>query len=151
MTDEAFMDEALREAERALAAGEVPVGAVIARGGVIVGRGHNEVESRGVATAHAEMIALERAARLIGDWRMDGCTAFVTVEPCHMCLGAFYLSRLPRIVFGARQPRSGACGSVDRFHESGLLGHRLEVTGGVRETESAALMQRFFEELRRKV
>lgn len=144
------MDEALREAALALEAGEVPVGAVITRRSVVIGRGHNEVESRRVATAHAETIALEDASRTIGDWRMDGCTAYVTIEPCHMCLGAFYLSRLPRIVFGARQPRSGACGSVDRFHEAGLFGHRFEVVGGLREAESVALMQRFFEELRKE-
>lgn len=142
------MSEALGEALKALNEGEVPIGAVVVREGVIVGRGHNEVERRGSATAHAEILAVEDAARTIDDWRLDGCTVYVTIEPCHMCVGAFYLARVSRVVYGARQPRSGACGSVDNFHEAGLMNHTIEVRGGVREGESLDLLKEFFSGVR---
>ncbi|MBN1163429.1 MAG: nucleoside deaminase [Candidatus Krumholzibacteriota bacterium] len=138
------MREALGEAEKALERGEVPVGAVIVREGEIIGRAHNEVEIRSLAAAHAEMLALERASRTVGDWRLEGCTIYVTVEPCHMCLGALYLSRVQRLVYGARQPRSGACGSIGDLHRSGLYGHEMEVTGGVLEERSTGLLKEFF-------
>ena len=144
------MGEALAEARRALLLGEVPIGAVVVRGNRIIGRGHNEVETRRLATAHAELIALERASKTLGDWRLDGCAVYVTVEPCHMCLGAFYLSRIERLVYGARQPRSGACGSAGDLHEAGLLGHEIEVRGGVMEDEAVELLQRFFAGLRKQ-
>jgi tRNA(adenine34) deaminase len=146
--DEQWMSEALREAAEALEEGEVPIGAVVVTDGRIVGRGRNEIEQRGTATAHAEMLALGRAAELLGDWRLDGCTLYVTVEPCHMCLGACYLSRVSRVVFGARQPRSGACGSHSDFHEAGLFNHGIEVTGGILGERSLDLMQRFFQQVR---
>jgi tRNA(adenine34) deaminase len=142
------MDEALREASAALLKGEVPIGAVVVKDGAVIGRGRNEIELRSLATAHAEMLALEEAARRSGDWRLDGCTLYVTVEPCHMCLGACYLSRVSRVVFGTRQDRSGACGSMDDFHEMELFNHRIEVTGGVRGEESLTLLRDFFERLR---
>jgi tRNA(adenine34) deaminase len=148
MNDERWMDAALREAAKAQRKGEVPIGAVVVRGDRIVGRGHNKIESRGCATAHAELIALESASKKLGDWRLDGCTLYVTVEPCHMCLGAMFLARIARVVFGARQPRSGACGSVDDFHRSGLFNHRIEVTALVREAECLAVLRGFFERLR---
>lgn len=146
--DERWMGEALREAEKALREGEVPVGAVVVKDGAIIGSGHNEIEKRGLATAHAEMLAIDEAARLIADWRLDDCTVYVTVEPCHMCFGAFYLTRISRVVYGTRQPRSGACGSADDFHEANLFNHRIEVLGGVRERECLALLQNFFGGLR---
>lgn len=142
------MGEALLEAGKALGEGEVPVGAVIVRDGEIIGRGHNEVEGRSLASAHAEMLAIEDASRAIGDWRLDSSTLFVTVEPCHMCLGALFLSRVARVVYGTVQPRSGACGSVDNMHESRLYGHAIEVAGGVLEEESLLLLQEFFAKLR---
>ncbi|MBN2184549.1 MAG: nucleoside deaminase [Candidatus Krumholzibacteriota bacterium] len=142
------MGEALLEARKALGAGEVPVGAVIVREGSIIGRGHNEVEGRSLASAHAEMLAIEDASRTIGDWRLDGSSLYVTVEPCHMCLGALFLSRVARILFGTVQPRSGACGSVSRMHESQLYGHSIEVVGGILEEESLLLLQEFFARLR---
>lgn len=144
MDEERWMGTALREASKALRKGEVPIGAVVVRDGRAVGRGYNKVETRGRATAHAEMIAIESASKALGDWRLDGCTIYVTVEPCHMCMGAMYLSRVARVVFGARQPRSGACGSVDDFHEAELFGHRIEVIGGVREAECLSLLREFF-------
>lgn len=146
--DERWMGEALREASRALHMGEVAVGAVVVKEGEVIGRGHNEVESREVATAHAEMLALGDASARLGDWRLDGCTVYVTVEPCHMCFGAFYLARISRVVYGARQPRSGACGSIDSFHETELFNHRIEVTGGVRREECLDLLHEFFRSVR---
>lgn len=142
------MREALGEAMKALGGGEVPIGAVVVRDGAIIGRGHNEIERRALATAHAEILAIEDAARTLSDWRLDGCSVYVTVEPCHMCMGAFYLSRVQRVVYGAPQPRSGACGSVDRFHEAGLMNHAIEVRGRVLEDESRDLLQEFFAQVR---
>ncbi len=148
MSDERWMDCALREAGKALRRGEVPIGAVVVSGDRVIGRGYNRVESRSCAAAHAELVAIESASRKLGDWRLDGCAIYVTVEPCHMCLGAMYLARVARVVYGARQPRSGACGSVDDFHRSTVMGHRIETAGGVREAESLALLRGFFEGLR---
>lgn len=148
MTDERWMLEALRQAEKALQRNEVPIGAVVVKDDIVVARGYNRVEARKNATEHAEIVAIDRASKKLGDWRLDGCTVYVTVEPCHMCMGAFYLSRVHRVVYGARQPRSGACGSVDSFHEAELFNHRIEVVGGVREVECLSLLQAFFEGLR---
>lgn len=148
MTDERWMREALGEALQALAGGEVPVGAVVVRNGTVIGRGRNEIERRSRATAHAEVLAIEDAARTLADWRLDGCTVYVTVEPCHMCMGACYLSRVQRVVYGAPQPRTGACGSVDRFHEAALMNHTIEVRGGVLADEARRLLREFFSEVR---
>ena len=142
------MGEALREASRAFRKGEVPIGAVVVKDGDVIGSGHNEIEGRSLATAHAEMLAIEEASKTLGDWRLDGCTLYVTVEPCHMCFGAFYQSRVSRVVYGVRQSRNGACGSVGDFYETAPSNHRIEVTGGVREGECLSLLQRFFAELR---
>ena len=146
--DHRWMGEALREAEEALRMGEVPIGAVVVKDDRIIGRGRNEIERRGAATAHAEMLALEEASRAIGDWRLDGCTIYCTVEPCHMCLGAFYHARISRVVFGAKQPRSGACGSRGDLHKARLFNHDIEVTGSLREEESVRLLQAFFRGVR---
>jgi tRNA(adenine34) deaminase len=143
-----WMGEALREARKALRTGEVPIGAVVVKDERIVGRGHNRVESLSRATAHAEIMAIERASKALGDWRLDGCTVYVTVEPCHMCMGAFYLSRVEHVVYGARQPRSGSCGSIDSFHEAELFNHRIDVRGGVREEECRVLLREFFGSVR---
>lgn len=148
MDDERWMGEALAEASKAFRKNEVPIGAVVVKDGCVIARGCNRVEARGRATAHAEIMAIDAASRVLGDWRLDGCAVYVTVEPCHMCMGAFYLSRVGRVVFGARQPRSGACGSIDDFHEAELFNHRIAVTGGVREAESLLLLQKFFEDVR---
>jgi tRNA(adenine34) deaminase len=146
--DDRWMGEALLEAEKALEEGEVPIGAVVVKDGRIIGRGRNETEKRKTATAHAELLSLVEASRRIGDWRLDGCTVYSTVEPCHMCFGAFYLSRVSRVVYGAKQPRSGSCGSQGDFHEARLFNHSIEVTGNVREEESRDLLCRFFQGVR---
>jgi len=146
--DEKWMKEALADAALALEAGEVPVGAVVVRDDKIIGRGRNEVETRKTATAHAEILAIDSASGKTGDWRLDGCSVYVTSEPCHMCLGALYLARVERVVYGARQPRSGACGSAGDLHHADLYGHRLIVKGGVLEEECLLLLKRFFTRLR---
>ena len=148
--DQKWMDEALGEAEEALSQGEVPIGAVIVKDNRIVGRGHNEIEGRGVATAHAEMLAIQQAAEEVGDWRLDGCTIYVTLEPCRMCIGALCLSRVNRVVFGAKQSEDAVCGSAESFSESDLSNYKIKVTGGIKEEKSLLLLREFFSNLRKE-
>ena len=146
--DAAWMREALAEAERALARGDVPVGAVAVRDGIIVGRGHNRKEADADPTAHAEMIALREAARALGGWRLVGVTLYCTLEPCPMCAGAMMSARLPRLVYGADDPKAGAAGSVVKLLRDPRLNHQVVVTRGVLAGESKALLERFFARLR---
>lgn len=148
MDYEAYMREALALAREACEAGEVPVGCVIAdAGGNIVGRGRNRRQELGDATAHAEIEAIRAACAARGDWRLEGCTLFVTLEPCPMCTGAIINSRVPCLVFGAREPVSGSCGSViDLFMER--YGHHPTVYAGVLRDDCAALLRDFFKEKR---
>ena len=141
---EPAMRAALDEARAALAHDDVPVGAVIVRGGEVIARRHNERELVGDPTAHAEVLALRDAAAVIGHWRLDDCTLVVTLEPCTMCAGAAVLARVPRLVFGAWDPKAGAAGSVRDVVRDSRLNHRVEVVGGVREDECAALLRSFF-------
>jgi tRNA(adenine34) deaminase len=143
-SDDYFMGEALRQAARALAADEVPVGAVIVRGGRIVARAFNQVETLKDATAHAEMLALTQAEAAAGDWRLTDCTLYVTKEPCPMCAGAIVHTRLARVVFGAPDPKGGAAGSALNLLQFPTLNHRCEITGGVRLAECRALLKNFF-------
>ena len=147
-SDDYFMGEALRQAARAYEAGEVPVGAVIVRGGKIIARAFNQVELLKDATAHAEMLALTQAENAVGDWRLTGCTLYVTKEPCPMCAGAIVHTRLARVVFGAGDPKGGAAGGALNLLQFPTLNHRCEITSGVRLEECRALLQRFFEEQR---
>ena len=135
---------AIREAERALEHDDVPVGAVIARGGEVVGAGHNERELREDPSAHAEMIAIREAARSLGSWRLLDCVLYVTLEPCAMCAGAIVLGRVPRVVYGTADPKAGAAGSVLDILAEPRLNHRPQVSGGVLATECAALLVAFF-------
>jgi len=144
------MHRALDEARLALESGEVPVGAVIVKDGVIVASAHNMVESLGLATAHAEMLAIDEASRKLGDWRLDGCTIYITCEPCQMCLGAIFYSRMSRVVFGAKQPRSGACGSFDSMHLRNPMNRSVEIVGGVCDGEAGELLKDFFKRVRSK-
>lgn len=144
LSDERLMEEALREARLALDSQDVPVGAVVVREGRIIGRGHNQREQLGDPTAHAEMIALSAAAAEAGSWRLDGCTLYVTLEPCVMCAGAIVLARLGRLVFGAEDPKAGACGSVFNLVADPRLNHRVPVTPGVRAAECGQLLREFF-------
>lgn len=148
--DEDFMRQALAEAERAAAAGEVPIGAVVVHAGRIVGRGRNACERLADATAHAEMVAITAAGTALGDWRLEDCTLYVTLEPCPMCLGACLNARMRRVVYGAREPKSGACGSVVDLSAPPGYNHALEVTGGVLADLSAGLMRGFFRDLRER-
>jgi tRNA(adenine34) deaminase len=143
--DVAAMGEALTEAAAATATGDVPVGAVlVGASGEVVGRGRNAREATGDPTAHAEVLALRAAAAALGRWRLDDCTLVVTLEPCTMCAGAAVLARVPRLVFGAWDPKAGAAGSVRDVVRDSRLNHRVEVVGGVREEECAALLRSFF-------
>ncbi len=139
---------ALDEAAAALAHGDVPVGAVVTAGGAVLASRHNERERAGDPTAHAEILALRDAARALGTWRLDGCTLVVTLEPCAMCAGALVASRLGRLVFGATDPKAGACGSLYNLCADPRLNHEVPVTGGVRATEAARLLSAFFSGLR---
>jgi tRNA(adenine34) deaminase len=146
MGDDALMELALAEARLALAHDDVPIGAVVVRDadGEVVGTGHNERELRQDPTAHAEVLALRRAAAAVGSWRVLGCTLVVTLEPCAMCAGAIVLARAPRVVFGCADPKAGAAGSVLDVLGEARLNHRPEVVGGVRADECAALLRDFF-------
>ncbi|MDD3884818.1 MAG: tRNA adenosine(34) deaminase TadA [Gallionella sp.] len=144
MNDQDFMQIALELAAQAEAAGEVPVGAVVVRDGEIVGRGFNAPISRHDPSAHAEMMALRDAAENLGNYRLVGCELFVTLEPCLMCAGAIMHARIARVVFGARDPKTGVCGSVlDAFAES-RLNHHTRVEGGVLAEACSATLSRFF-------
>ena len=148
MDDEAAMAIALDEARAALEHGEVPVGAVALVDGEVVARAHNERERRGDPTAHAEVLVLRAAAELLGGWRLGDVTLVVTLEPCPMCAGALVAARVGRLVFGAPDPRAGACGSLYNLCADPRLNHELPLTGGVRAEESAALLAAFFVERR---
>jgi tRNA(adenine34) deaminase len=146
--DQVWMLAALAEARRAAEIGEVPIGAVVVREGELVGRGHNRREIDGDPLAHAELLALREAAALIPGWRLSGCTMYVTLEPCAMCAGALVNSRIDRLVYGAADPKGGWCGTLGNLVQDPRLNHRLEVTAGVLEAESAALLTGFFALLR---
>ena len=142
--DEYFMRLALREAERAVAHDDVPIGAVIVREGEVVAAAHNERELRQDPTAHAEIIALRDAARLAGGWRVLDAALYVTLEPCAMCAGAIVLARMARVVYGADDPKAGACGSVLNVLTEPRLNHRPELGAGLLAGESAQLLSGFF-------
>ncbi|HTR96480.1 MAG TPA: tRNA adenosine(34) deaminase TadA [Candidatus Acidoferrales bacterium] len=142
--DEAGMRAALREARASLERDEVPVGCVIVHDGAIVGRGHNQVEALQDATAHAEVIAIGAASNALESWRLSECTLYVTLEPCTMCAGAIVLARLGRLVYGADDPKAGACGSVLDVTGEARLNHRVPITRGVLAGECGELLREFF-------
>jgi tRNA(adenine34) deaminase len=142
--DEHFMHLALREAERALDHDDVPVGAIVVRDGEVAGVGHNERELRRDPTAHAEILAIREAARTLESWRLLDCVLYITLEPCAMCAGAIVLARVPRVVYGASDPKAGAAGSVLDVLTEPRLNHRPEVSGGLLAEESASLLRDFF-------
>lgn len=146
--DLAFMRTALEEAARATTIGEVPIAAVIVREGTVVALSHNYRETWQDPTAHAEIIAIRAAAKRLGTWRLIDTTLYVTVEPCAMCLGAIILARIPRLVFGAWDPKAGACGSVIDLTREPRLNHQVMVLGGVLQEDSQQLLQLFFRGLR---
>ncbi|HVC48020.1 MAG TPA: tRNA adenosine(34) deaminase TadA [Terracidiphilus sp.] len=148
MTDKEAMEAAREEARAAAAAGEVPIGAVVLRDGEVVARGQNRVLRENDPTAHAEMVALRAAAAALGNYRLGGCTLFVTLEPCAMCAGAMIHARLDRLVFAAADPRAGACGSVLSVLNHPKLNHQMHVEQGLMAEEAAELLRSFFRERR---
>jgi len=146
--DEHFMREALRQAQKAYDASEVPVGAVVVRLGKIIARAYNQVELLKDATAHAEMLALTQAEAAVGDWRLTDCDLYVTKEPCPMCAGALVHTRIRRLVFGCTDSSAGAAGSVLNLLQMPTLNHRFDVASGVLQDECAAILQSFFRKLR---
>ena len=143
-----FMRMALEEAARASAVGEVPIAALIVQAGQVLAQTHNYRELWQDPTAHAEVIAIRSASTALGTWRLTDTTLYVTVEPCSMCIGAIILARVSRVVFGAWDPKAGACGSVFNLPAEPRLNHQVAVTGGILEQESQALIQKFFKKLR---
>jgi tRNA(adenine34) deaminase len=146
--DEAFMREALRQAQKAYEAEEVPVGAVVVRAGRIIARASNQVELLKDATAHAEMLALTQAEAAVGDWRLADCDLYVTKEPCVMCAGALVHVRMRRVVFGCADLRSGGGGGIINLLQHPTLNHHCDITSGVLENECAAILQDFFRKKR---
>ncbi|PYJ04474.1 MAG: tRNA adenosine(34) deaminase TadA [Verrucomicrobia bacterium] len=146
--DESFMREALRQAQKANEAGEVPVGAVIVREGKIIARAYNQVELLKDATAHAEMLALTQAEAAVGDWRLTECDLYVTKEPCAMCAGALVHTRIRRVIFGCTDPVAGAAGSVMNLLQMPALNHRCDIASGVLQDECATILQDFFRKRR---
>jgi tRNA(adenine34) deaminase len=148
MTDDEAMAVAMEEAEAAGSAGEVPVGAVVVWQGQVISRAHNQRETDADPTAHAEILALRRAAAVLGTWRLSGATLYVTLEPCPMCAGALVSSRVARVVFGAFDPKAGACGSLYNLCVDPRLNHELAVTSGVLADSAGDLLTAFFNERR---
>ena len=149
MSAEAFMEEALDQARRALAAGEVPIGAVLVIDDAIVARGYNQPISACDPTAHAEILVLRDAARAVGNYRLTNADLYVTLEPCLMCVGALVHARVRHVIYGAAEPKTGALVSTVRALDTPGLNHRFTVTGGVREETARELIQEFFREKRR--
>ncbi|WIF95913.1 tRNA adenosine(34) deaminase TadA [Caminicella sporogenes] len=147
---EYFMKEALIEAKKAFEIGEVPIGAVIVRKNEIIARGYNLRETLKDPTAHAEIIAIKKAAQVLSSWRLTDCELYVTIEPCAMCAGAIVLSRLNKLVIGAMDPKGGAAGSLYNIVNDERLNHRVEVIYGILESECSEIMKKFFRQLRGK-
>ena len=148
--EERCMREAVRQAKKAWKLGEVPIGCVIVYEGKIIGRGYNRRTTDGNVLAHAEIIAIRKACRAMGDWRLEGCTMYVTLEPCPMCAGAIVQARIPKVVIGCMNPKAGCAGSVlDLLHEHGL-NHQVETEAGMLGEECSQMLKDFFRELREK-
>ena len=145
---ETYMREALRQAKKAYAQGDTPIGCVIVRGDEIIARGYNRRNKDGSTLAHAELLAIKKANRVLGDWRLEGCRMYVTLEPCPMCAGALVQSRIDEVIIGCRNPKAGSAGSVVNLLQQEGFNHRVAITEGVMEEECAELMQQFFRELR---
>jgi tRNA(adenine34) deaminase len=149
VSDATYMGEALALARKAAAAGEVPVGAVVVKDGAVIGRGHNHPVAAHDPTAHAEVVAMRDAATRLGNYRLVDCTLYVTLEPCAMCAGAIMHARLGRVVYGAADPKAGACGSVVNLFAESRLNHHATVAGGMMAEEAGKLLQDFFSARRR--
>ncbi len=149
-TDERYMKEAIRQAKKAEALGDVPIGCVIVHEGRIIGRGYNRRMADRTVLAHAEIIAIKKACKAMGDWRLEDCTLYVTLEPCPMCAGAIVQARIPRVVIGCMNPKAGCAGAVmDRFLEKGF-NHQVETVTGVLGDECSQMVSSFFRDLRNR-
>jgi tRNA(adenine34) deaminase len=148
VSEEKFMQAALAEARKGFSEDEVPVGAVVVVDGKIIARAHNLRESLIDPTAHAEILAIKKAAKKLGGWRLSGATLYTTLEPCPMCAGAIVHSRVRELVYGADDPKAGACGSIMNVVSSGHLNHRVKVRSGVLKKESSEILKKFFRKLR---
>lgn len=145
-----YMQAAIEEAKKAQNLGEVPIGAVIVKDGEIIARGYNLRETSQLSNAHAEMIAIAKANEMVGSWRLEDCTLYVTLEPCPMCAGAIVQSRIPAVVFGAHDPKGGCCGTIYNLLDESKFNHRCELVSGVLEEECGQLLSDFFRNLRQK-
>ena len=149
MNDEYYMKLALAEAEKAFLEKEVPIGAVIVQNGKVISTGYNRRETENQATAHAEIIAIQRANKALDSWRLDSCTLYVTIEPCPMCSGAIIQSRIPKVIYGAKDPKSGTHKSILNLFEY-PFNHKVNISGGVLENECGQIISEFFKRLRIK-
>ena len=148
--DEYYMKLAIEEAKKAQKLGEVPIGAIIVKNNEVIASAHNLRETAQLPTAHAEHIAIERASKVVGSWRLEDCRLYVTLEPCVMCAGAIVMSRIPKVVYGATDPKGGCSGSLMNLLEESRFNHRAEIVKGVLEQECGDLLRNFFRELRLK-
>ncbi|MCR5321487.1 MAG: tRNA adenosine(34) deaminase TadA [Lachnospiraceae bacterium] len=146
--NETYMKAALTQAKKALALGEVPIGCVIVHEGKIIGRGYNRRNTDKSTLAHAEISAIKKATKVIGDWRLEECDLYVTLEPCQMCAGAIVQARIPRVFIGAMNPKAGCAGSIYNLLEEPAFNHQVEVTRGLLEEECSTILKTFFKELR---
>ena len=149
--DEKYMKKALHQARRAAAIGEIPIGCVIVCDGKVIARGFNERLHKKSTLAHAEISAIDRASKKLGDWRLEGCTMYVTLEPCQMCAGALVQSRIDRVVIGTMNPKAGCAGSILNLLQVPEFNHQVEITTGVLQEECSAILQDFFKDLRVRV
>ena len=148
--DEKYMKEAIRQAGKAAAIGDVPIGCVIVSDGKIIARGYNKRNKQHTVLAHAELLAITKACKKTGDWRLEECTMYVTLEPCQMCAGAIVQARIPRVVIGSMNPKAGCAGSILNLLEMEAFNHQVDVTRGVLEEECSRMLSDFFRELRKK-
>lgn len=148
--EEKYMKEAIRQARKAWKLQEVPIGCVIVREGKIIARGYNRRNTDKNTLAHAELQAIRKASRVVGDWRLEDCTMYITLEPCQMCAGAIVQARIPRVVIGSRNPKAGCAGSVLNLLQVPAFNHQVELTEGVLEEECSAMLSSFFRELRER-
>lgn len=148
--EEKYMKEAIRQARKAWKLAEVPIGCVIVRDGRIIARGYNRRNTDKNTLAHAELLAIRKASRVVGDWRLEDCTMYITLEPCQMCAGAIVQARIPRVVIGSRNPKAGCAGSVLNLLQVPRFNHQVELTEGILEEECSSMLSNFFRELRER-
>jgi tRNA(adenine34) deaminase len=148
VTDEKYMKEALKQARKAIRLGEVPIGCVIVYQDKIIGRGYNKRNTKKTTLAHAELIAIEKASKAMGDWRLEDCTMYITLEPCQMCSGAIVQARIKRVVVGTMNPKAGCAGSILNLLQMEEFNHQVELTTGILDKQCSGILQEFFKDLR---